>query len=187
VTGGTLALDYASAGAAGSTNAPAAFSIPAGNAMSKNGDTAKRFLGSVLTNGSSTIRPFQMRDLGGGLTEVLYLADTGAVAPFKILDSGSQTSYTAINMSTLLPSNGTVCEALLTIDTISGAAAAGGAYFSVDNAGYMGFTFNPVASTSDSAIMTWMPVNPTTTTALYYKVEATSFVTVFCWGYRFRR
>jgi hypothetical protein len=120
------------------------------------------------------------------------LADTGAAAPFKVsgYSAGSTpTTYTALDASALIPNNGCAVEMLLSVELIVGTSPAPSFYLSLDGTGYMGIVENP-ADTAARAIAypCWVPINATTTTALYFKsATATAAVSFYCWAYRYRR
>lgn len=186
VTGGNLALDYASGGSAGSTNAPVPFAIPAGNARSKNGDSSRRLLGALRTNGSSQFWPTRMRDLGAGHREVVYLDTTVATTPFRVLSSQSASGFTPIDMSPVIPNNGTAVEAFATIDAISGGGSAANPGFSLDGTSYLGYAANPLTTLSDTAMPTWIPINANTVAALYFTSPSPVLLSMWVWGYRYR-
>lgn len=189
LSSGVPTLESVSGGSAGSTNPPVAFAIPAGNARSKTADTSRRFLGSYLTNASSQIRPFRMIDKGGGIAETTYLADSTGAAPFAPLVSGNATTYTAVNLSNIIPNNGTAVEALIFTQVVSIAGTSIFLSLSTDGVGYSGLVNNPMSTAGTTAYWTgWVQINSTTTTGLYYKINSGSGAcTINCYGYRFRR
>jgi len=184
VSSGALTLEAVSGGAAGSTNPPVAFAVPAGNARSKTGDTSRRWLGTILTDASSHIRPFLHRELGGGLCEVIYLADTSAAAPFKLLTAGAAGTFTAVDASGVAPNNGTVLELFVNV-SCNITAGAGAVIISVDGVGYSALINS--AATGSMQLSWWQPVNAATTAALYYKIGGSTTADLYCWGYRYRR
>lgn len=70
-----------------------------GTAQSKTGDTSRRYVGSVLTDGSGNIYSF-IHHLQ--TNEILYTAANG-VSPFRVLSSGSATSTTNVACSSVVP------------------------------------------------------------------------------------
>lgn len=189
LSGGVPTLEKVDAGTAGSTNVPVAFALPAGTARSKTSDPTRRWLGSVLWGATDTIRKFQTREIGRGVVEYIYLGDTGAAAPFNIVPNSSATSLTAIDMSPLIPNNGTAVEAFINIQAVSTTGIQATLTLSLDSsAGYLGLITNPSIAAVNAAVSFWCPINSNTTTALYYKLaSASTSVIMYCWAYRYRR
>jgi hypothetical protein len=69
-----------------------------GLARAKTGDTSRRYLGSVLTDGSGDIYPFIMQG-----TKIKYNT-ANATTPFRVLTSGAETSNTAVSTAGCVPS-----------------------------------------------------------------------------------
>lgn len=191
LSSGVPTLEKIDAGVAGSTNAPVAFSVPAGSARSKTGDTSRRYLGPLLYGATNTIRPFRMTDMGGGIAEVLYLADAGAATPFLVLNAGAAASYATyqpLDFSALIPNNGTACEALLCVTPTSAIGVSCNMYLSVDGVGFTGAWSDPVSVATSAQSTGWFPINSDTTIATYLKIAgAGTSVTIYCWGFRVRR
>lgn len=68
-----------------------------GTARSKSGDTSRRYLGSVLTDGSAAIINF----LQAGM-KVAWQVSSG-VAPFRVLSGGLATTTTSVDLSAVVP------------------------------------------------------------------------------------
>lgn len=80
-----------------STTAPdAAYS---GTARTKNGDTSRRYVGSVVTGSGGSIIQFEHHAQTG---RVLFLVNIGA-GSFKILNAGTATSDTNVSVASLVP------------------------------------------------------------------------------------
>jgi hypothetical protein len=178
-------------GVAGSSSAPVAFAVPAGSALSKPSDATRRYLGTILYGATNVIRPFLCRDLGAGLCEYIYTQDMAAAAPFAILNGGSATNYTALDMSALIPNTGAAVEALLSVcATVPSSGSFAQCYLSIDGIGFTSLVYNPATTPAgnQSSYSSWLPINANTTSALYYKVnQANVALYIYCWGYRFRR
>lgn len=69
-----------------------------GTARTKQGDNSRRYVGSVLTNGSGNI--YNMKAIPGNV--VLYRCPTGTGTPFRVL-TGMATSYTTVSCSGAVP------------------------------------------------------------------------------------
>lgn len=69
-----------------------------GTARSKTGDTSRRYLGSVKTNGSGQIYNFAV--VNGG--QVLYKNQQDST-PFRALGGGTATTETAVSLSAVIP------------------------------------------------------------------------------------
>lgn len=136
------------------TTAPAA--AYAGNASSKTGDASRRYLGSVLTDGSGNIRDFDM----DGDT-IRWAADVRA-SPFRVLNGGTTTSWTSISLASVLPVTARSVSAFIQI-----AGGTIGTEISSDSAGgRFVYTINPGQFASGM-----FPFN-NSTQALYYKAPA---------------
>lgn len=93
------------------TAAPAA--PYSGTARSKTGDTSRRYIGSVRTNGSGQIYKFTM--VG---TRITYLLDVTA-SPFRVLSNGTATAWTSFSYSAVVPVTSTqVYTIVQNIDTV---------------------------------------------------------------------
>ncbi len=186
---GVLTLEKVDGGVAGSTNAPVAFSIPAGSARSKPSDTSRRFLGTILYAGTDVIRPFTMTDRGGGIAEFIY-KDSGAATPFsKTLVNNS--TYSAVDFSALIPNNGCAVEALINFQIALSGASGNGLYYSLDGTNFLALEGVPSASPAGGVTYGgWLPINADTTQAFFYKTDVVSggnSTSCFIWAYRFRR
>lgn len=82
-----------------STAVPVPFATPCGYAMSKTGDTANRYVGSALTDGSSHFYRFWVDQSGLYKWKALALD----AAPFRCLDNGSATSSTNVSLAGAVP------------------------------------------------------------------------------------
>lgn len=86
------------------TTAPAA--AYSGTACAKTGDTSRRYLGSVLTDSSGNIVPFQHSS-----NRISYLDGYGS-APYSVLSAGSATSSTSVSLSSYIPITANVAQLL---------------------------------------------------------------------------
>lgn len=164
---------YVNAGAADVevvTTAPgAAYS---GKARSKTGDTSRRYLGSVRTNGSAAIREF----VHDG-ERILYQENT-TTSPYRVLTGGASTTWAAIPLSAVVP---------LTAKAVMVGAQVVGGSIGTDvssKAGGAGFftTLNPM----QYGTPTW-PID--TSQNLYYRAQTAIAGAFFVdvWGYTFER
>lgn len=80
------------------TTAPAAAYY--GTARTKTGDTSRRYIGSVLTDGSGNI--FNFQNVGDRILYRGYLNQT----PFTVLTNGTATSETSIDLAGVIPNIG---------------------------------------------------------------------------------
>lgn len=79
------------------TTAPTAWK---GTAYSKTGDTSRRYVGSVLTDGSSNV--YEFRHNAANNLMMYYVALNAA--PFRVLSGGTATSTTSVSVSGAAPS-----------------------------------------------------------------------------------
>lgn len=77
------------------TTAPAA--AYAGSASSKTGDTSRRYIGSVLTDGSGNIRDFDQDE------STIRWAGAVSNSPFRVLTNGTNTSWTTVSLAGIVP------------------------------------------------------------------------------------
>ena len=96
---------------AGSTPAAvfstAAPSAPfAGNARSMTGNTARRYIGTVITNASAQIHRFQQNG-----DEVSYL--TNNANPFRVLSGGTAAVRTAVSLSNIVPPTANYAQVMI--------------------------------------------------------------------------
>ncbi len=152
------------------TTAPAA--AYSGTARSKTGDTTRRYLGSVRTNGSAAVRKF----IHTG-DRILWQENTTA-SPYRVLAGGTSTAWTAIPMTAVVPPTSRV--ALVGIQIVGGSVgtdisseAAGGGFFTTLNPAQFGTPMLPIDATQN----------------LYYKAPASGAGLLFVdvWGYTFER
>lgn len=143
-----------------------------GKARSKTGDTSRRYLGSVRTNGSAAIREF----LHDG--DCIRYQENTTISPYRALGGGTATVWTAIPLSAIVPM--TAKAVMVGAQTVGGTVgtdisskAAGAGFFT---------TLNP----SQYAPTTW-PIDATQN--LYYKAQAVSSGPLYVdvWGYTFER
>lgn len=90
LSGGTPAAEVV-------TTAPAAWK---GAAYSKTAATTRRYVGSIVTDGSGNVRNFVHNSF---LNAILYKKFQSNAAPFRVLTGGTAASATAIGLSSLLP------------------------------------------------------------------------------------
>ena len=113
------------------TTAPAA--AYSGSARSKTGDNTRRYLGSVRTDASGNLYAFSMEG-----NTVRYEADV-RVAPFRALNGGTTTSWTAVSLANVVPVTGRAVSAY--IQLVGGTI---GSDISSDSAGgRFVYTINP--------------------------------------------
>lgn len=79
------------------TTAPVAWK---GTAWSKTGNTARRYIGSVLTDGSSNVKNF-VHDVFNNL--IVYQGHQINVAPHRVLTGGTATAATAVALAGIIP------------------------------------------------------------------------------------
>lgn len=152
------------------TTAPAA--AYSGKARSKTGDTTRRYIGSVRTNGSGQVREF-VHD-----GDSIRYQETVTAAPYRVLGPGTATSWTAIALSALVPA--TSKAAIMDIQVVGGsvgtdiASKAAGAGFST--------TINPSQRTAAA-----FPIDSSQN--FYYKapLAGAGALYVDVWGYTFER
>lgn len=82
------------------TTAPTAWKA---NAFSKTGDTTRRYVGSILSDGSSNVRNF-VHDLSLGA--ILYRKFRSDTSPHRVLNGGTATVATAVALSGIVPVTG---------------------------------------------------------------------------------
>ena len=98
------------------TTAPVAWK---GTAYSKTGDTSRRYIGSVLTDGSGNVRRFTHDP---NSNTIIYVNATITSAPYRVLSNQKATSATFIDMSSITPV--TVINALLRMANLDATYAA---------------------------------------------------------------
>lgn len=101
-----LYLSGGSAAAEVVTTAPAAWK---GTAYRKTGDTSRRYVGSILTDGSGNVYPFLHVVAAGRMMWNTALFSS----PFRILSGGTAASATAVSVSGAIPVTGIAVSALL--------------------------------------------------------------------------
>lgn len=127
------------------TTAPA--SAYSGTAASKTGDTSRRYVGSILTDGSGNIRDFEMDG------DTIRWAANVTTAPFRVLSAGAATTWTSVSLSGVLPVTARSVSAFIqvfggTIGTDISSDSAGGRFFYTINPGQFAsgmFQFNTSA------------------------------------------
>lgn len=115
-----------------------------GSARSKTGDTLRRYLGSIRTDGSGNLRAFSM----DGLT-MRWEADVSAT-PFRVLAGGTTTAWTSVSLSAVVPVTGRAMSAFIqvvggTVGTDISSDSAGGRFKYTINPGQFAsgmFTFD---------------------------------------------
>lgn len=134
-----------------------------GSARSKTGDTSRRYLGSVRTNGSGSIRRFSMDG-----TAIRWEEDVRA-APFRVLAGGTASTWTSVSLSAVLPVTARGVSAF--IQLIGGTV---GTDFSSDSAGgRFIYTVNPAQFAS--GMFTFDQAGQ----AIYYRAPAANFGQLF--------
>lgn len=71
-----------------------------GTAYSKTGDTSRRYVGSVLTDGSSNVMNFVHNPLQN---QILYRKFQSTASPCLVLNGGTATTATAVGCSSIVP------------------------------------------------------------------------------------
>lgn len=79
------------------TTAPVAWK---GGAYSKTGDTSRRYVGSVKTNGSGSVYNFRHDPQ---TNRIIYVNQALNAAPFRCLTTGTSTSATSVDLSAVVP------------------------------------------------------------------------------------
>lgn len=79
------------------TTAPVAWK---GTAYSKTGDTSRRYVGSILSDGSSNVRNF-MHDPAANI--IYYLNNNISATPYRVLSNGTATSATSVSFTGIVP------------------------------------------------------------------------------------
>lgn len=82
------------------TTAPAAWK---GTAFSKTGDTSRRYVGSVKTDGSGNVYNFEHNPISN---LIVYRKQALTVSPFRCLTNGTATSATSVSLASLVPVTG---------------------------------------------------------------------------------
>lgn len=82
------------------TTAPVAWK---GTAYSKTGATTRRYIGSVVTDGSGNVRNFRHNVEQG---KIFYVGGDLATSPFRVISNGTATSSTAISLAGVVPITG---------------------------------------------------------------------------------
>jgi hypothetical protein len=90
------------------TTAPA--SPYQGTARAKTGDTTRRYIGSVLSDGSGNLIGFNHYNSN----KILYDAGGSRVAPFRVLSAGSATTPTAVSLASIVPLTALAATVILT-------------------------------------------------------------------------
>lgn len=152
------------------TTAPA--TAYSGTARSKTGDTSRRYLGSVRSNGSAAMREF----IHTG-DRILWQENTTA-SPYRVLAGGTTTTWTAISMTAVVPPTSKV--SLVGIQVVGGSVgtdisskAAGAGFFTTINPGQYGTPMLSLDATQN----------------LYYKAPGAGAGALYVdvWGYTFER
>lgn len=147
-----------------------------GTARSKTGDTSRRYLGSIRTDGSGNVYNF----LHHG-DSIRYRINPGAT-PFRILSSGSATTETTVSAAAVVPLTSRVvtvrlinidATAVLRTDT-SDSSNAGAASIVALSAGAQAFLDHPLDSSQ--ALTYWFDTAP---------AAGNAFIDVY--GYTFER
>jgi hypothetical protein len=83
------------------TTAPVAWK---GTAYSKTGDTSRRYVGSIKTDGGGNVYEFEHNPFDNFM---LYRNVQFAASPFRVLSSGTASTATAVDVSGIVPVTGT--------------------------------------------------------------------------------
>lgn len=143
-----------------------------GTARSKTGDTSRRYLGSVRTNGSGGLREFSHDG------NIMRYRENVTASPYRVLAGGTTTSWTAIALSAVVPvtSKSAVADVQVvggTIGTDIASKAAGAGFLT---------TINP-----SQRIGTAWDIDSSQN--IYYKAPASGAGALYVdvWGYTFER
>lgn len=152
------------------TTAPA--TAYCGTARSKTGDTARRYLGSVRSNGSAALREF----VHAG--DSIRYRENCTAAPYRVLTNGTTASWTAIAMNAVVPptSKAVIADVQVvggSIGTDIASGSAGSGFFT---------TINPSQRVGTAFLID-------ASQNLYYKAPASGAggLYVDVWGYTFER
>lgn len=134
-----------------------------GTARSKTGDTSRRYLGSIRTNGSGGIRRFSMDG-----TAVRWEDDVRA-SPYRVLAGGTASTWTSVSLAAVLPVTARGVFAFIqliggTVGTDISSDSAGGRFL---------YTVNPAQFVS--GMFTFDQAGQ----AIYYKAPAANFGQLF--------
>ena len=92
-----------------STTAPA--TPYAGTARSKTGATGRRYVGSIVTDGSGNVKPFEHSASANLIAYVKYAANA---SPHRCLNGGTATTATAVSLSGLVPTTSRIAQVRIT-------------------------------------------------------------------------
>lgn len=152
------------------TTAPA--SPYSGTARAKTGSTSRRYVGSVLTDASGDIYPFQQSNL-----RINYDVATDA-SPFRVLLGGTATTLTTISLTAIVPITST--SAQLRCQNIDTAVAV-----RLSNSRVTSSTMMPCAA---SAMLTIdFPLDAVQTMQYQYNSTPTGFAIIDVYGYVYER
>lgn len=164
-----------------STTAPATPYF--GTARCKTGDTSRRYLFSVLTDGSGNITKFA-HDVRRGL--VHYLDTNQTASPFRVLSAGTAATATAISMTT----NKTVPATAVT--AVVQGYSNGDKVLRIGNSSSLSSTafsvFLTAGNTADKFITAEIPIDSSGN--IYYRFDSAvgaGGATIDCYGYVFER
>lgn len=153
------------------TTAPVAWK---GTAYSKTGDTSRRYVGSILTDGSGNV----IRFIHNAFTNNVMWVTNLTISPFRVLNGGTSTSTQAVNLAGALPV--TAISASLLIFN-SGTAFAQ----LVTSAGELMIGVETPSSGLQSRLL---PSGyPLSGTNIYYYVTSGGILTIDVLGYDFER
>ena len=167
------------------TTAPATAWI--GTARSKTGDTTRRYVGSIRTNGSSQLFNF-FTEGAGSLQVVRWRNDVAN--DNRILSNGSAATNTNVDVSSRAPVTSRAIEV-----TIYNLATGGVAYFDTNDAGSAGTGLDPdsaiglFALNSGAINTTYLPLNSSQVFRYAYSGTPTgsNFLYIDVLGYRMER
>lgn len=153
-----------------------------GTARSKTGDTSRRYLGSVLSDGSGNLYNF----LQDGC-DVMWRIDPGA-APFRVLSGGVATTATAVSLTGVVPVTARAASLRLINLATNAAILRVGTSDDSSAAGIAAINQSPSGSTVSQAFKEKFPVN--TSQAIEYNFTAApagsgAFIDVY--GYSYQR
>lgn len=90
------------------TTAPVAWK---GTARSKTADTSRRYVGSILTDGSSNVKPFVHDVLANHMHYTNFASDA---SPHRVLNGGTATTATAVSLTGIIPVTSILAKIRLT-------------------------------------------------------------------------
>jgi hypothetical protein len=152
-----------------------------GTARAKTADTSRRYLGSILTDGSSNVYKFS-HDVQRGL--VHWLDTNQTASPFRVLSAGTATSATSVAMGGCCPA--TAVTAVVEVTNTSDQNVRFGNSSSISSTAYS-VRLNP-GNVVIVFITAEIPINASAN--IYYRIDSAVGVggaSIDCYGYVYER